>query len=78
MVGYWDTLCAASLKCHVPTLSRGSGSLTQRSHAEYSRPNLLGVKAGAAHSGPVPLVYVMSMEEGTWAWLTWVTAEKKA
>lgn len=45
---------------------------------ESSRTNLLGMKAGAAHSGPVSLDYVMSMEEGTWVWLTWVTAEKKA
>lgn len=52
---------AASLKCPPcpeADCEQPFPCLTQRSHGECSRTNLLG--------GPVPLDYVTPMEEGTW------------
>lgn len=72
MVGYWDTCCSGSSLCCQPQVSCAHPVL--RLCLSYSgkpwRPQQDKPPVESRpvqHSGPVPLDYVMSMEEGTCA-----------
>lgn len=60
----WLVLPASSVMC--PPCPEALSLLLREAMESAAGQTSCGVKAGAAHSGPVPLDHVISMEEGPW------------